>query len=563
MRKTHLLVLIGALVGLSASQAAWGQEQGPIQTVPFDHWAYDAVDQLCEVGITIGYPDGTYDGDRRLTRYEFAMAVSRILDMYSIMWPKVGIDGKPGAKGPDGPQGPKGPPGDPGPPGKPGPDGVGQPPEIEIAHVVEKLTVEFCPELLRLPGDVAALQEKVQRIAQRVTTMEAHKPDIEPFGWLNYRIGLVGDLSFDHEFDNLTAKVGVQGNITDDAFLRISFKWADEYVPLSIVGYDIGEGPGFMNTPGNRPYGYGGNDLWLDEAYVQFPTRGDFHADWTVGRQFLCYGLGLMVNNERRALTGIRCQKDKLFGTSLSLDFMLAGATYDWLPALPYPGDTDGYVAARLAYQRPKWTLGFNALPDGTGNEIVYGMDLKYRLAHDKYLCAEYARQTRHANRARYTGKSVDDAIALSLDIIASEDLCLTYYYSNVDAEYDVVYSSLHPYYETTQMMRPANLIPWDRWLKNPFAMTNFKAHGVYLDTHLGDTPISLVYLRPEAVSGWWLLSQSANDDYDQLLGITISRELARGLDMYLTYARQDLASDATPGAMSQEMLRAECTVGF
>jgi hypothetical protein len=32
---------------------------------------------------------------------------------------------------------------------------------------------------------------------------------------------------------------------------------------------------------------------------------------------------------------------------------------------------------------------------------------------------------------------------------------------------------------------------------------------------------------------------------------------------MYLTYARQDLASDATPGAMSQEMLRAECTVGF
>ncbi len=562
MRKTHLLVLMSVLVGLSAGHAAWGQE-GPIQTVPFDHWAYDAVDQLCEIGITIGYPDGTYDGERRLTRYEFAMAISRLLDMYAIMWPKGGIDGKPGAKGLDGPEGPQGPAGDAGSPGKPGPDGVGQPGETEIAHIVEKLTIEFCPELMRLPGDVAALQEKVERIAQRVTVIEARKPDIEPFGWLSYRIGFAGDVNFGSEFDNLSARVGVQGNVTDDAFLRISFRWADEYVPLSVVGYDIGEGPGFMNTPGNRPYGFGGNDLWLEEAYVKFPTRGSFHANWTIGRQFFCYGMGLMVNNERRGLAGIRLQKEDLFGTHLDFDFIAAGASYDWLPARPFPGQGDGYVAARLAYQRPKWSLAFNALPDGTGNEIVYGADFKYRLAHDKYLCAEYARQNRHANRARYPFKSVDDAVALTVDLVATDDLCLTYYYSNIDAEYDVVYSSLHPYYETTQLSRPGNLIPWDRWLKNPFAITNFKCHGAYLSTHIGDTPISLVYLRPKAVSDWWLLSQFANDDYDTLFGITLSREIARGLDIHLTYARQDLASDATPGAKSQEMLRAECAIGF
>ncbi len=48
--------------------------------VPFDHWAYDAVQQLIDMGIIIGYPDGCFRGDRTLTRYEFAMALSRLLD---------------------------------------------------------------------------------------------------------------------------------------------------------------------------------------------------------------------------------------------------------------------------------------------------------------------------------------------------------------------------------------------------------------------------------------------------------------------------------------------------
>jgi hypothetical protein len=45
--------------------------------VPFDHWAYDAVQYLVDKGIIIGYPEGTFKGHRALTRWEFAMAVSR------------------------------------------------------------------------------------------------------------------------------------------------------------------------------------------------------------------------------------------------------------------------------------------------------------------------------------------------------------------------------------------------------------------------------------------------------------------------------------------------------
>lgn len=47
--------------------------------VPFTHWAYDAVDELTDIGILQGYPDGTYGGQRTLTRYEFAEATVKLL----------------------------------------------------------------------------------------------------------------------------------------------------------------------------------------------------------------------------------------------------------------------------------------------------------------------------------------------------------------------------------------------------------------------------------------------------------------------------------------------------
>ncbi|HHW13869.1 MAG TPA: S-layer homology domain-containing protein, partial [Firmicutes bacterium] len=43
-----------------------------------DHWASGAVEELGRQGILIGYPDGTFRGDRAATRYELAMALSRL-----------------------------------------------------------------------------------------------------------------------------------------------------------------------------------------------------------------------------------------------------------------------------------------------------------------------------------------------------------------------------------------------------------------------------------------------------------------------------------------------------
>lgn len=47
--------------------------------VPSNHWVYDAVYALSERGLVEGYPDGTFGGDRMMTRYEFAQIVYRAI----------------------------------------------------------------------------------------------------------------------------------------------------------------------------------------------------------------------------------------------------------------------------------------------------------------------------------------------------------------------------------------------------------------------------------------------------------------------------------------------------
>lgn len=47
--------------------------------VASNHWAYEAVSNLSRRGLVEGYPDGTFGGDRLLTRYEFAEIVYRAL----------------------------------------------------------------------------------------------------------------------------------------------------------------------------------------------------------------------------------------------------------------------------------------------------------------------------------------------------------------------------------------------------------------------------------------------------------------------------------------------------
>ena len=56
----------------------------PFPDVPEGHWAYDAVSNLKELGIVNGYSDGSFNGDKFVTRYELAVVLSRVIDALKV-----------------------------------------------------------------------------------------------------------------------------------------------------------------------------------------------------------------------------------------------------------------------------------------------------------------------------------------------------------------------------------------------------------------------------------------------------------------------------------------------
>ena len=74
MKKALVLAMAMAL-GVTASAYA----ANPFSDVPAGHWAYDAVNKLAAEGVVDGYPDGTYGGDKLMTRYEMAQIVAKAM----------------------------------------------------------------------------------------------------------------------------------------------------------------------------------------------------------------------------------------------------------------------------------------------------------------------------------------------------------------------------------------------------------------------------------------------------------------------------------------------------
>ena len=71
-------MLVGLTMGISGTAlAAAADGADSFSDVPKDHWSYAAVDQLVKDGILEGNGDGTFAGDRPMSRYEMAAAIAR------------------------------------------------------------------------------------------------------------------------------------------------------------------------------------------------------------------------------------------------------------------------------------------------------------------------------------------------------------------------------------------------------------------------------------------------------------------------------------------------------
>ncbi len=130
---------------LLVAPAALGQ---PFADVPTNHWAYDAIAELAAKGIVEGYPDGTFKGDRAMTRYEMAMVVARLLArIESIQAPAA--------------------------PAAPAPAPVPAAPPITRVDVetIQRLVAEFRAELAALGVRTTATEEELNAIKARLSNV--------------------------------------------------------------------------------------------------------------------------------------------------------------------------------------------------------------------------------------------------------------------------------------------------------------------------------------------------------------------------------------------------------
>ncbi|MEN6357558.1 MAG: S-layer homology domain-containing protein [Armatimonadota bacterium] len=172
--KKMTFVLVALLCACSIPVFA----QGPFTDVPTDHWAYDAVNQLQQDGILIGYPDGTFGGKKTITRYEFAVAIARVVDYVggNVTPPGAGVNQAQLDKALE---------------------GYAKKSEIPtvptLANLasksdldqVRKLVDEFRDELAALGVDVDALKRDVAALACRVDILEAEVNRVKVTGDLN------------------------------------------------------------------------------------------------------------------------------------------------------------------------------------------------------------------------------------------------------------------------------------------------------------------------------------------------------------------------------------------
>ena len=177
-------------LGVTASAYA----ANPFSDVPAGHWAYDAVNKLAAEGVVDGYPDGTYGGDKLMTRYEMAQIVAKAM-----------------AKGAN----------------------------------VDKLAAEFADELDSLGVRVANLEKKADnvKITGQIRLSYRDNDNLEDSGRLRTRLFLNGqineDWSYTGRFENNQYYSGDedQGKAGED---DVELNWA--YVSGKVGGVKVDAG---------------------------------------------------------------------------------------------------------------------------------------------------------------------------------------------------------------------------------------------------------------------------------------------------------------------------------
>lgn len=79
MKKLVKKVILPTLIAMTITGTTYAAS---FTDVPAKHWAYASVTQLVKAGLVDGYGDGTFKGDRTITRFEMAVIVGKAIDRF-------------------------------------------------------------------------------------------------------------------------------------------------------------------------------------------------------------------------------------------------------------------------------------------------------------------------------------------------------------------------------------------------------------------------------------------------------------------------------------------------
>ena len=240
----------------------------PFSDVPFSHWSYDAVNKLTSKGILQGYPDGTFKGEKNVTRYHLAMVVAKMLSNVEQMLES----------------------------------GTGSSLVTKAdLQTLEKLTVEFADELALLGVKVTALEDDMQIVKEDVAGVKKDVDSIKGYmarGGME-KVAISGDMIVRHD-DNVKTKPVVADNVHTSAMFRLRFDAnIDENVTAAVryVMYADQFGRSLGGVAGWGPALTGERQNEVDTAYLNVKDMFSFGGDFKFGRDFYTHGSALVLND--------------------------------------------------------------------------------------------------------------------------------------------------------------------------------------------------------------------------------------------------------------------------
>jgi hypothetical protein len=475
------------------------QAQAEYPDVPLDHWAYNAINKLSQAGIIEGYPNGTYSGGRAMTRYEFAVAIARILqNIQAVPGPK-GDTGATGATGPAGAQGAKGEPG----------TLANLPADLvhrkDLQDAIAALTNEFKTELNALGVRVGDLENRVTALENRVVkpprlTFSAGL--LQRTGTANYinndalgRLGTGVAYISNGPIGTLAPGFSNDGSLGSQKFSYTDFelRLTDRITDNLSLNAALRSLSGTQEDPWTGESGIlgleGGNSLYVREANVvanlgnRLGTKG---LTAVLGRQRTKIAQGLLYDNDLAPTDQLHAMfnlgafevgafigssnNNTVGGLGLLNPYVASGANAFigspdalYLPggalngsAVGFPGifgiprtdDNEAAVHAavnlfRISGQPVR--LGGTYLFDGIGDQEGYGADLSIPL-FNRVVGVEYVKQRQYASGADSDGHAFN--ITVPVLRLKKVDLDLAYGKANDDFEY-FLSSSANPFART------------------------------------------------------------------------------------------------------------------